>query len=124
MAVDLVIKGGSVWQEGQGFVDVDLAVDGEQIVAVGVGNGDFPQGKRVVDASGLKVIPGLIDTHIHLRDPGFTYKEDYETGTRASAAGGVTMVVDMPNTDPVPNTLERFLEHREIASSKSLVDFN
>jgi dihydroorotase-like cyclic amidohydrolase len=122
--VDLVIKGGSVWQEGQGFVDVNLAVDGEQIVAVGTRNGDFPEGKRVVDASGLKVIPGLIDTHIHLRDPGFTYKEDYETGTRASAAGGVTMVVDMPNTDPVPNTLERFLEHREIASSKSLVDFN
>lgn len=124
MTVDLVIKGGSVWQEGQGFLDVDLAIANERIVAIGSGEWDFPTARRVFDASGLKVIPGLIDTHIHLRDPGFTYKEDYETGTRAAAAGGVTMVIDMPNTDPVPNTAERFREHRANAASKALVDFN
>jgi dihydroorotase-like cyclic amidohydrolase len=124
MKVDLVIRGGSVWQETQGFTDADVAVDGERIVAIGAAGAEFPEGRRIVDASGLKVIPGLIDTHIHLRDPGYTYKEDYETGTRAAAKGGVTMVVDMPNTNPVPNTLERFVEHREIAASKSLVDFN
>lgn len=124
MTVDLLIEGGSVWQDGQGFIDANIAVHGERIVAIGAPGSDFPKGRRVVDADGLKVIPGLIDTHIHLRDPGFTYKEDYETGTRAAAAGGVTMVVDMPNTDPVPNTVERFRAHRENAASKSLVDFN
>jgi dihydroorotase-like cyclic amidohydrolase len=124
MPVDLLIKGGSVWQEGQGFLDVDLAIEGEKIVAISFSDWDFPEGRRVVDATGLKVIPGLIDSHIHLRDPGFTYKEDYETGTRAAAAGGVTMVVDMPNVDPVPNTVERFRAHRENAASKSIVDFN
>lgn len=124
MKVDLVIKGGSVWQEGQNFVDANIAIDDGVIIGIGAGEGDFPDAERVVDASGLKVIPGLIDTHIHLRDPGFTYKEDYETGTRAAAAGGVTMVVDMPNTDPVPNTAERFRAHRENAATKALVDFN
>jgi dihydroorotase-like cyclic amidohydrolase len=124
MKVNLVIKGGSVWQEGQDFVDADIAIDDERIVAISAGDGDFPDAERVVDATGLKVIPGLIDTHIHLRDPGFTYKEDYETGTRASAAGGITMVVDMPNTNPVPNTAERFRAHRENAATKALVDFN
>lgn len=122
--VDLVIKGGSVWQEDQGFLDVDLAIEGERVVAIGSREGDFPSGKREIDATGLMVIPGLIDSHIHLRDPGFTYKEDYETGTRAAAAGGVTMVLDMPNVDPVPNTKERFRAHRDNAAQKSLVDFN
>ena len=122
--VDLMIKGGSVWQEGQGFVDVDVAIHQGSVVAISAPDAEMPSAERTVDAHGLKVIPGLIDTHIHLRDPGFTYKEDYETGTRAAAAGGVTMVVDMPNTDPVPNTVERFRAHRENAAAKSLVDFN
>lgn len=124
MTLDLVVKGGSVWQEGQGFLDLDIGIAGESVVALGTHDSGIPGARRVVDAGGLKIIPGLIDTHVHLRDPGFTYKEDYETGTRAAAAGGVTMVVDMPNTDPVPNTLERFRAHRQIASGKSLVDFN
>jgi dihydroorotase-like cyclic amidohydrolase len=124
VSVDLVIKGGSVWQEGVGFRDVDLAVNDGRIVAISKNDPQFPEGRREVDAKGLKVIPGLIDTHAHFRDPGFTYKEDYETGTRSAAAGGVTMVVDMPNVDPVPNTLERFIAHRENAASKAIVDFN
>ncbi|NOQ52567.1 MAG: amidohydrolase family protein [Desulfuromonadaceae bacterium] len=60
---------------------------------------------EVVNAAGLLVTPGLVDMHVHLRDPGFEYKEDIVTGTRAAAAGGVTSVACMPNTDPVNDSL-------------------
>ncbi len=56
---------------------------------------------RVIDAGGCYVVPGLIDLHVHLRDPGQTYKEDVETGGKAAAAGGFTTIVAMPNTKPV-----------------------
>lgn len=69
-------------------------------------------------------MPGVIDTHVHFREPGYTEKEDIITGTSAAAAGGITSIVDMPNTDPVPNTLERMLAKRALFDQKSLVDFN
>lgn len=56
---------------------------------------------RIIDASGLVVSPGLVDMHVHLRDPGYTYKEDIRTGTAAAARGGVTSLACMANTDPV-----------------------
>lgn len=124
MAVDLILKGGDVWMEGGGFAPADIGIAGERIAFISRQSASTVRARRTVDCSGLRVIPGLIDTHSHFRDPGFTYKEDYFTGTRAAAAGGVTMVVDMPNTDPVPNTLERFLAHRENAATKAMVDFN
>ncbi|HEX6208490.1 MAG TPA: dihydroorotase family protein [Actinomycetota bacterium] len=124
MSFDLAIRGASVWREDGTFRRLDLGIREGKVVALAVPAWDFPSAGRVVDAEGRLLLPGLIDTHVHLRDPGFTYKEDYETGTRAAAAGGVTMVVDMPNTDPVPNTVERFRAHRANAASKSLVDFN
>ncbi len=63
--------------------------------------GKAPKGKDTIDAEGLLVIPGLIDMHVHLRDPGYEYKEDIYTGSLAAAAGGVTTIVAMANTDPV-----------------------
>ncbi len=62
---------------------------------------------RIVDAAGCYVMPGLVDLHVHLRDPGLTYKEDVESGTRAAARGGVTTVVAMPNTKPVMDQVDR-----------------
>lgn len=62
---------------------------------------------RVIDADGCLVLPGLIDLHVHFRDPGQTYKEDIETGSRAAARGGVTTVVTMPNTSPVIDSPDR-----------------
>jgi dihydroorotase len=124
MSIDLAITGASVWREDGTFARLDVGMDAGRVVALAEPSWDFPSARRTVDAAGLLVIPGLIDTHMHLRDPGFTYKEDYETGTRAAAAGGVTMVVDMPNVDPVPNTVERFRAHRANAATKSVVDFN
>lgn len=120
--VDLVIKNGTVYIPS-GLVKADIAIDGGKIVAMGR-EMSIPKGSRVIDASGKFVIPGLIDTHVHLRDPGFTQKEDFTTGTMAAAAGGVTLAVDMPNVQPPPNTAERFIKHRENAKKKSVVDFS
>ena len=62
--------------------------------------------EQVTDAAGLTVAPGLIDTHIHFRDPGFTYKENIHTGSQAAAAGGFTSVICMANTSPVVDNTE------------------
>lgn len=120
---DLIIKEGLVWMEKAGLVRAGVAVENGVITAIGQ-ESVLPKGKREIDASGMIIIPGLIDTHVHFRDPGFTYKEDFETGSRAAAAGGFTTVVDMPNVNPVPNTVERLRAHRENASKKAFVDFN
>lgn len=76
----------------------DVLVEGGRIVAVA--QGMRPEGAGVLDARGLVVVPGLIDLHVHLRDPGQTHKEDIASGTRAAARGGVTGVVCMANTQP------------------------
>ena len=77
----------------------DLYEDGGKIVKTEKGKEE--EADRVIDAKGCYVVPGLIDLHVHLRDPGQTYKEDIETGGKAAAAGGFTTVVAMPNTKPV-----------------------
>ena len=71
------------------------------------------EAEQVIDAKGLMVCPGLVDMHVHLRDPGLTYKEDIFTGSKAAAAGGVTSVVCMPNTKPAidsPDTIRYIIE--------------
>lgn len=82
-----------------------------------------PDASRVVDAKGRLVLPGMIDMHVHFRDPGFTDREDFESGTRSAAAGGVTTVVDMPNTVPSVVSVEAIREKVGIADGKALVDF-
>ena len=96
----MLIRGGRVVDPSRkldAVLDVVL-MDG---LVVGVGeNLDAPEGAETVDASGLVVAPGLIDVHVHLREPGQEHKETIESGARAAAAGGFTAVVAMPNTDP------------------------
>lgn len=77
---------------------------------------------REIDAAGLLVVPGLIDAHVHLRDPGYEYKEDIESGTKAAAAGGVTSVACMPNTHPVIDnaTVVRYIKDK--ADKKAIVN--
>ena len=99
--MDLLIQGGRVIDPSQGLDDtLDLLVaDG---VVKELGQGLIPPaGVRIIHATGLIVTPGLIDMHVHLRDPGLEYKEDIVSGTRAAAAGGFTSVCCMPNTKPV-----------------------
>ena len=101
MSRPLLIRGGRVLDPSQ---DLDarrdvLVVDG---LVAGVGEGlDAPEGAQEIDASGLLVAPGLIDVHVHFREPGGEHKETIATGARTAAAGGFTAVCAMPNTDPV-----------------------
>jgi dihydroorotase (multifunctional complex type) len=120
--VDLLIKNGKVYTEG-GFQDLDVAAVGEKIAFLSK-PGSVPNGKKTIDAKGKYVLPGIIDWHTHLREPGFTHKEDFETGTRAAAAGGVTMVFPQPNTNPVPNTVENYRMQVELGKKKCLIDFH
>lgn len=78
---------------------------------------------NIIDIKENYIIPGLIDTHVHLRDPGLTYKEDWTSGSKAAAHGGYTTIIDMPNTKPVTDTVKSFKEKKDIASKKSYVDF-
>jgi dihydroorotase len=99
--MNLLIKGGRVIDPSQGIDAVTdvLIADG---VVLQLGSGlAAPDGTQTIDAGGLIVTPGLIDMHVHLRDPGQEYKEDIATGSRAAAAGGFTSVACMPNTKPV-----------------------
>ncbi|WP_455645295.1 dihydroorotase [Methanosphaera sp.] len=78
---------------------------------------------KIIDIHENIIIPGLIDTHVHLRDPGLTHKETWTSGSQAAAHGGYTTIIDMPNTVPVTNTLKAFKEKKEIGQKKSYVDF-
>ncbi len=119
--VDLVLAGGKVMLP-DGLADASVGVANGEIVFVS-GQQWIPQAREVIDVSGKIVFPGIVDTHVHFRDPGLTYKEDFTTGTRAAAAGGITTVVDMPNNKPVINTVEAFVAKRDSTRSKAIVDY-
>ncbi len=120
--IDLLIRNGKVYTE-EGFQALDVGVAGEKIAFLSK-PGVITDGARTIDAAGQYVLPGIIDWHTHLREPGFTHKEDFEAGTRGAAAGGVTMVFTQPNTDPVPNTVENFRLQVEAGRRSAVVDFN
>lgn len=99
--MNMLIQGGRVIDPSQGIDDVlDILVENGAVKELGKGL-KAPAGGETIDASGKIVTPGLIDMHVHLRDPGLEYKEDIVSGSRAAAAGGFTSVACMPNTKPV-----------------------
>lgn len=112
----LVIKNGRVIDPVNNVDEVmDVVVDGDEIVKTGknLGVDELGSDARVIDATGLVVSPGLVDSHVHFRDPGFTYKEDIYSGAKAAAKGGVTTVILMANTKPPvdnPETLKYVLD--------------
>lgn len=120
-AFDLVVRNGTVVTP-QGRLDADVGIAGGRIAAL-CERGVTVSSRAQIDATGLVVLPGAIDCHVHFRDPGFTHKEDFATGTQAAAAGGVTTVIDMPNTDPVTESAETVSAKQKIAESKAVVDF-
>lgn len=107
----ILIRGGHVMTP-DGWEVLDVVVDGDVVAAVGQ-NLEAPQAE-VVDAAGCWVGPGFVDLHVHLREPGHEWKEDIASGTAAAAAGGYTLVVAMPNTDPPIDSghLARFVAER------------
>ena len=78
---------------------------------------------KIIDVEKKLIMPGVIDVHIHMREPGITYKEDFETGSKACAKGGITTFYDMPNTVPATIALENLLNKKELAGKKSIVNF-
>ncbi|ESZ86069.1 MAG: dihydroorotase [Blastomonas sp. CACIA14H2] len=100
---DLIVKNGTVYLPG-GPVSADIGVIGGRIASIGAISGDAGE---VIDCTGLHVLPGVIDSQVHFREPGLEHKEDLESGSRAAVMGGVTAVFEMPNTKPNTDTAER-----------------
>ncbi len=119
VAFDLLIRNGTIVTPHSTF-SADIGIVGEQIAAIA--SLDTPA-HEVLDASGRYVLPGLIDGHVHFREPGLEYKEDFSTGSRAAVMGGVTTVLDMPNTIPPTSTAERVRHKHELAAGRSYCDF-
>ncbi|MBB4154899.1 dihydroorotase [Sphingomonas jinjuensis] len=101
MAIDLKLTGGTVHLPS-GPVATDVGISGGRIVAIG----DVGDAGRTIDCTGLDVLPGVIDTQVHFREPGMVHKEDLESGSRAAVMGGVTAVFEMPNTKPNTDSAE------------------
>ena len=115
----LLIKNGRVMDPKSGLDQVcDVLVEGKKIVKIG--QNLEAADAQVLDASGLVVAPGLVDIHVHFREPGQTHKEDIHTGALAAAAGGFTTVVMMANTNPTISTVETLQEVMESASRENI----
>jgi dihydroorotase len=121
MTADLILKGGKVVSPDT-VINAAVAIKDGKILAVGALDA-MPAAKETVDVSGMHVLPGAIDVHVHFRDPGYPHKEDFESGTRAAAFGGVTTVFDMPNTIPTVSTPEVLAAKLKMAAEKAHTDF-
>lgn len=117
-----LIKNGTIVNNGQKFKG-HILIDGDTIIYVGT---DLPENQsdtQIIDAENKFVLPGVIDEHVHFREPGLTHKADFETESRAAVAGGVTSFMDMPNVNPQTTTNQLLNERTELASQKSLANF-
>ena len=113
---DLILKDGRVMTPG-GEVKIDVAVRDQKIAELG--HFHDGQAERVLNLEGLNVLPGVIDTHVHFREPGLTHKEDLESGTRAAALGGVTAICEMPNTKPSTLSAEDLQAKLDLAKGRA-----
>ena len=106
---------------------IEILINGEIIerISENIDESRFKNNEnaRIIDIEGKLVMPGVIDVHTHMREPGITYKEDFATGSRACAKAGITTFYDMPNTIPTTTTLENLLEKKKLAREKAIVNF-
>src|SRR6202790_5207531 len=112
---DTILRSGTVVnQDGEGVRDI--AVINGRIAAIGaLGHSSAAE---VIDCKGLHILPGVVDTQVHSREPGQTHKEDLETGSRSAVMGGVTAVFEMPNTDPLTVTAQTYAEKVNRANNR------
>ena len=125
------IKNATLVNEGQTFVASVFVSDGKiaKIVKEGedgpsTGSGTLEPSTQIIDATGKYLIPGIIDEHVHFREPGLTHKADIYTESRAAVAGGVTSFMDMPNTNPQTTTQELLQQKFDLAAEKSLANYS
>jgi len=121
MRYDLIITNAAIVTPTESFSG-DIGIINGKIAETGKLESSYAA-DEVYDAGGKHILPGIIDAHVHFRDPGLTEKEDFETGSMAAAFGGITLAADMPNVIPVTSTIERFYEKAVIAQEKSHIDF-
>jgi dihydroorotase len=121
MKADLVLKNGWIVTSEE-TVKGGVAIADGKFVAIGTDD-TLPPAKEVIDVNGKHILPGLIDAHVHFRDPGVTHKEDFSTGSTAAVCGGITTVIDMPNQIPPTENAEQVGVKKRIGESKSLCDF-
>lgn len=119
--LDLIIEGGTIYTS-LGHYTADIGVKDSKIVAIG-DRSSFLPAEKLIDAEGRCVLPGLWHTHCHFREPGHAEKEDFSSGSKAAAAGGITFFLDMTNNTPHPTTVEDFELKVETTKEKSYVDF-
>ena len=119
-----LIQGGTIVNEGRSFIG-SLVIEDDCVIEIIEGN-EVPRGMfdEIVNATGCFVLPGLIDDHVHFREPGLTEKADIESESRAAAYGGVTSYFEMPNTNPQTTTLEALQDKWERASRTSHVNYS
>jgi dihydroorotase len=115
--LDLCLKNCKIVPENR---ECSVGIDGGKIISIKSGH---ITAEKTIDIKGNVLLPGLIDAHVHMRDPGFTYKENFKTGTASAAAGGFTTILDMPNNKPVTNTVDAYMDKMKIAEEKSIIDF-
>ena len=118
--LDLKITGGTIYTP-KGPVKAEIGVRNGCIVSIAL-PGELPGASEELSSSGKVVIPGMIDLHTHFREPGYEYKEDFTTATKAAAAGGITLCVGMTNVKPTPNTAQRYRDLKELMKPKICVD--
>ena len=120
MIVDSVLTNAKAYLNRE-IVDCSIAIENCKIFKIGK-ESQMPNSDEKINLRNMLVLPGLIDVHVHLRDEGKAYKEDFYTGTAAAAAGGMTTVLDMPNNDPVTMSAETLKNRMRIAESRVLVN--
>ncbi len=120
MTVDLVLSNAKAYIDNE-IVDCSLAINQGKIFKIAK-EANIPKAETKINLKNLLVLPGLIDVHVHLRDEGKAYKEDFYSGTAAAAAGGITTVLDMPNNKPVTMSIEALRRRMKIAERKILVN--
>ena len=118
-----IIRNATIVNEGRQFVG-SVVIEGEYIQQVIEGDDSTQAYDLEIDATGLYLFPGVIDDHVHFREPGMTYKADIGSESRAAAAGGVTSYMEMPNTNPPTTTLDLLEEKFQIAAQDSRVNYS